>query len=97
MLGFEIDVSPRFLEFDYSGRDAGRKIVMFLCQIAPLIGTAEGEAECRLTTQTDDSHCEFYFIQHGRLYRQEAEIVRMPPSEVCLETSDTRLQTAFIG
>lgn len=91
-LGFDVEVSPRFLEFDYSGRDPGRKVVSFLCQAAPLIGTAEGEAECRITTDTDDSYLEFYFIKQGRLYKQEAKIVRMPPSEVCLEPFAAELQ-----
>ena len=58
-LGFDVDVSPSFLEFDYSGRDPGRKIVSFLCRVAPLIGTAEGEAECRITTASDERRFEF--------------------------------------
>ena len=88
----ELLVSPDYLDFEYSGRDAGRKIVKFLCRIAPLIGTAEGEVECRITTDTDKSYLEFYFIQHGRLYRQEAEIVRRPSTEVCLELPAAELQ-----
>lgn len=85
-------VSPDYLDFEYSGRDAGRKIVKFLCRIAPLIGTAEGEVECQIVTDTDERFLEFYSIQHGRLYKQEAQIVRMPPLEVCLEASSAELQ-----
>lgn len=96
-LGFEVSIGPRHLEFDYSGRDTGRKVVAFLCQAAPLIGSAEGEAECRLTTSMDDMHFEFYSVQHGCLYRQEAEIVKMPPSEVYLETPATELQLVAAG
>ena len=84
--GLAVSVGPHHLEFDYSGRDAGRKVVTFLCRVAPLIGKAEGEVECRLTTDTDETRFEFYTIQHSQLYRQEAEIVRHPPAEVRLET-----------
>ncbi len=96
-LGFKINISPQFLEFHYSGRDTGRRIVNFLCSIAPLIGTAEAEAECHITTDTDDSYFEFYSIQDGRLYKQEAKIVRMPPVEVCLEKPETNRQTVSVG
>ena len=90
----ELLVSPVCLDFEYSGRDAGRKIVNFLCRIAPLIGTAEGEVECQILTGTDERFFEFYFIKQGRLYKQDAEIVRMPPSEVCLEMPTAELQVA---
>jgi len=96
-LGFKINISPQFLEFHYSGRDTGRRIVNFLCSIAPLIGTAEAEAECHITTDTDDSYFEFYSIQDGRLYKQEAKIVRMPPVEVCLEKPETNRQNVSVG
>jgi len=88
----ELLVSPDYLDFEYSGRDAGRKIVKFLCRIAPLIGTAEGEVECQIVTDTDERFLEFYSIRHGRLYKQAAKIVRMPPLEVCLEMSVADLQ-----
>ena len=88
----ELLVNPDYLDFEYIGRDAGRKIVKFLCRVAPLVGTAEGEVECRITTSTDETYLEFYTIQNGRLYKQEAEIVRMPPMEVCLEPSAAELQ-----
>ena len=88
----ELLVNPDYLDFEYSGRDAGRKIVKFLCRIAPLIGTAEGEVECRITTSTDETYLEFYTIQNGRLYKQEAEIIRMPPMEIFMEPSAAELQ-----
>lgn len=88
----ELLVNPDYLDFEYSGRDAGRKIVKFLCRIAPLIGTAKGEVECQIVTDTDERFLEFYSIRQGRLYKQEAEIVRMPPLEVCLEISAAELQ-----
>ena len=88
----ELLVSPDYLDFEYSGRDTGRKIVKFLCRIAPLIGTAEGEVECQIVTGTEERFFEFYFIKQGRLYKQEAEIVRMPPSEVRLEIAAAELQ-----
>ena len=92
----EVSVGPHHLDFDYSGRDAGRKVVKFLCRVAPLIGTAEGDVKCRLSTTTDEIHFEFYVILHGRLYRQEAKLVKMPPVEVCLE-SETELLPASVG
>ena len=94
VIGFDVDVSSSFLEFDYSGRDTGRKIVTFLCQAASLIGSAEGEAECQITTDTSETHLEFYTIQNGRLYKQEAEIVRSPPVEVCRESAPELLAAA---
>lgn len=86
LAGLAVSIGPHHMEFDYNGRDAGRKIVRFLCRIAPLIGEAKGEVECRLTTDTDEICFEFYTIQHSRLYRQEAELVRQPPAEVRPET-----------
>lgn len=79
----EIDVTPTALEFDYSGRDASRKIVKFLCRIAPLIGDADGEIECRLNNDDGADVWEFYSIANGRLYRREAKIWKYPKAEVC--------------
>lgn len=86
-----VSVGPNHLDFDYSGRDAGRKVVKFLCRAAPLIGSAKGEVECRLVTDMDETRFEFYIIQHLRLYKQEAKLVKAPPVEVCLEVSETEL------
>ncbi len=93
----EVSVGTHHLDFVYSGRDAGRKVVKFLCRAAPLIGSAKGEVECRLTTNTDELHFEFYAIQDFRLYRQEAKLIRMPPIEVCLEPSETGLAMTSVG
>ncbi len=90
----EVSVGTHHLDFVYSGRDAGRKIVKFLCRAAPLIGSAEGDVKCRLTTANDETHFEFYVILHGRLYRQEAKFIRMPPVEVCLDASETEVLLA---
>ena len=84
--GLAVSVGPSHLEFDYSGRDTRRKIVKFLCRVAPLIGEAKGEVECRLTTDAGETYFEFYTIQHFRLYRQEAKLVRQPSVEVRSET-----------
>ena len=86
LAGLAVSVGPHHLEFDYTGRDAGRKVVTFLRRVASLIGEADGEVECRLTTDTDETRYEFYTIRHSRLYRQEAELVRQPPAEVRSET-----------
>ena len=90
----EVSVGTHHLDFVYSGRDAGRKVVKFLCRAAPLIGSAEGDVKCRLTTANDETLFEFYVVMHGRLYRQEAKLVRMPPVEVCLEASESELLSA---
>ena len=58
----QVDVSPSSLELEYSGSDAGRKMVRFLHQIAPLIGNVDGSVECRLSDDTGDSNFEFYTI-----------------------------------
>ncbi len=93
----EVSVGTHHLDFVYSGRDAGRKVVKFLCRAAPLIGSAEGDVKCRLTTTIDETLFEFYVVMHGRLYRQEAKLIRMPPVEVCLEPSETGLAMASAG
>jgi hypothetical protein len=95
--GLLVSVGSNHLDFDYSGRDADRKVLKFLCRAAPFIGSAKGEVECRLTTDNDETHFEFYAILHGRLYRQEAKLVKMPPVEVCLEPSETQLLSASVG
>jgi hypothetical protein len=92
--GLAVSVGPRHLEFDYSGRDTGRKYVQFLCRIAPLIGSAEGEVECVLTTDADKKVFEFYAIKNFRLYREDAKLVKLPPVEVCLEIEEAALQPA---
>lgn len=84
-----VNVDSHHLDFDYSGRDTSRKVVKFLSRAALLIGSAEGEVECRLTTDMDETHFEFYSVQHFRLYKQEAELVRMPPVEVRLDVAET--------
>lgn len=89
-----VSIGPRHLEFDYSGRDTNRKIVDFLRRIAPLIGTAEGEVECRLTTDTGKPLFEFYTICNCRLYKQEAELVKALPVEVYSVVEEAELQYA---
>ncbi len=93
-LGFDVSVGPRHLEFDYSGRDTGRKVVTFLCRVAPLIGNAEGEAECVLITGSDERVFEFYTIKNFRLYREDAKLVKLPPVEICLKIEEAALQPA---
>jgi len=93
-LGFDVSVGSHHLEFDYSGRDTGRKIVNFLCRVAPLIGSAAGEVECVLTTDGDERVFEFYAIKNFRLYREDAKLVKLPPVEVCLEMEKATLQPA---
>ena len=92
-----VSVGPHSLDFDYSGRDAGRKVVKFLCRTAPLIGSAEGEVECQLTTDMDERHYEFYTIHASRLYRQEAKLIRMPSVEVISEASEAGRALASVG
>ena len=74
--GLEIDITPSWLSFDYSGRDHARKVVRFLAAIAPTVGDAPGEVECRLASDEGDDAFEYYTIRHGHLYRQRAVIVR---------------------
>lgn len=79
----KIHITPTALEFDYAGRDASRKIVKLLCRIAPLIGDADGEIECRLTNDDGPDLWEFHSIAGSRLYRQEAKLLKRNKAEVC--------------
>jgi len=83
--GEELDAQPDWLEFEYSGRDAGRKIVLLLRQLAPIIGNAEGEIVCQLDTHSTTPGFEFYSIRGGKLLKQAGHIVRGPIEEVAGE------------
>jgi hypothetical protein len=89
LAGINVSVSPNHLDFDYSGRDTNRKVIQFLCRVAPLIGSAEGEVKCLLTMDNDETLFEFYTVQHFRLYKQDAKLIKMPPTEVFLEVPET--------
>lgn len=78
-----LDVTPTYLEFDYAGRDTNRRIVNFLCRIAPLIKQAQGEIECRLSNDDGPDFWEFYTINDYRLYRQRATLLKRRKAEVC--------------
>jgi hypothetical protein len=81
----EIEIGPTHLEFDYSGRDTNRKVVRFLCQIAPLIGEAQGEIECRYFDDNGTSRFEIYTISDHRLYQWAGKILKHHKKEVCLD------------
>ncbi len=74
--GLGIDIGANHLEFDYTGRDTNRKVVRLLDALAPVIGDANGEAQCRLDWEDKDATFEFYRIKNRTLLRQKARIVR---------------------
>jgi hypothetical protein len=74
--GLDMDVGETWLEFDYAGRDANRKVIALLRNLASLIGQAEGEIVCEIATEDGDPTFEFYTIKHRGLYVQQGHIVR---------------------
>jgi hypothetical protein len=75
--GLTVDLTPTCLDFDYAGRDAGRDIVRFLKELAPLLADAEGEVECTVDANDDgNTVLEFYSIAGGKLYCELGRIVR---------------------
>ncbi|MEJ7618481.1 MAG: hypothetical protein WKF30_16290, partial [Pyrinomonadaceae bacterium] len=73
-LGF--DMGANYLEFDYAGRDTNRKVVRLLSILAPIIGNAQGEAQCKLNWEESDATFEFYAIRNHQLTCQRGYIVR---------------------
>jgi hypothetical protein len=70
------------IEIEYIGRDSSRFIVRTLARLARLIGNADGEVRCQIDGDADELWFEFYRIRDGRLFRQDAEVVRQPEYEV---------------
>jgi hypothetical protein len=74
--GLGIDVGETALEFEYAGRDAHRKMIALLRNLASLIGKADGEIICEIANEDGDPMFEFYTIKNRGLYVQKGHIVR---------------------
>lgn len=74
--GVGFDIGANYLEFDYTGRDTNRKVARLLWALAPIIGDAQGEAQCQLNWEGSDATFEFYLIKNYQLIRQRGRIVR---------------------
>jgi hypothetical protein len=74
--GLGIDVEEATLEFEYAGRDAYRKVIALLRNLASLIGKADGEIICEIANEDGDPMFEFYTIKNRGLYVQKGHIVR---------------------
>ncbi|MDH3604986.1 MAG: hypothetical protein OEU26_35745, partial [Candidatus Tectomicrobia bacterium] len=74
--GLEMDVGETWFEFEYSGRDANRKVTDLLSNLASLIGKAEGEIVCEIANEDSDPTFEFYSIKNRGLYVQKGHIIR---------------------
>ena len=72
----ELDIGSDYLEFEYSGRDTERQILIFLCKIAKVIGDAKGEIRCEKHNDEIDPLFEFLKITGGNLLLQKGRIVR---------------------
>ena len=74
--GLAIDVGTTWLELEYAGRDANRKVRTLLRNLASIIGQAEGEIVCEMTNDDGDLRFEFYTMTSTGLYVQKGHIVR---------------------
>lgn len=77
-----ISMSDGYFDVEYSGRDTNRKIVRLLSRLAALVGTADGEVECDITTESGKRFFEYFWIENGKLIACRGEIVRHSPFEV---------------
>jgi hypothetical protein len=75
-----IEIQPTYLTVRYKGEDSGRRILKFLCEVAPVIGNAEGEILCLLEPNNWQPRLkvfvEFIQICGGQVLRQSAIIRR---------------------
>ena len=76
-----VDVSHAAVEIEYRGRDTDRTVVRGLRRLAQLVQNADGEVRCEISGDTDQLWFEFYRIRDGRLYKQNAEVIRQPEEE----------------
>lgn len=74
--GLDIDVGKTWLELEYAGRDANRKVITLLRNLASIIGQAEGEIVCEMANEDGDPRFEFYTFTSKGLYVQKGHIVR---------------------
>ncbi len=75
-LSIGIDLSSTSLEFEYSGRDAGRRVQRFLIIAARELVDSNGEVECRIIDDENNDRFEYFRIQNQRLYVTPARIIR---------------------
>jgi hypothetical protein len=74
--GFDLDFDSKFLEFEYSGRDAPLKVIKYFYNLAKIVGNAEGELICEVVNDEGDNVFEFYRIENDCLILQRGKIVR---------------------
>jgi len=82
----DVDMGERWLEFEYSGRDANRQVLTLLRNLALLIGQAEGEIVCEIANEDGDPMFEFYTIKQCGLYVQKGHIVREQSKQQVLQS-----------
>jgi hypothetical protein len=80
-----LDVSPTSVEIEYIGRDERSEVVRALLALAEIVKDAKGEIECEVSGDTDELWFEYYHIRDGRLFRQRAELRRLPDEEEVTE------------
>jgi hypothetical protein len=81
--GLEVDIAETYLELEYSGPDSNRFVVRLLQRLAEIVGNAEGEIKCEITSDGDtDPTFEFYSFSGGKLHCQQAALVRGPKTRV---------------
>ena len=79
-----IDIGENHLEYDYIGRDTGRRIIHLFAQIAPILGNCEGEICCEIENNDGNNLYEFFFIRDRTLFCQSGKIVRGTVEKVSL-------------
>jgi hypothetical protein len=73
-----IDIADAWIEFTFDGRDTNHFVVAFLQDVARILGDAEGEITCTVSSEGEDLALEFYSVRNHQLLRQLGRIVRDP-------------------
>lgn len=85
-LNFPAKLSGNSIEIEWSSRDFTRSFVKKLLKLAEIIGDADGEVTCTLSTDKRDPIFEFYSIKNHQLTREIGSIKRGPCKSITNES-----------
>lgn len=81
--GLTVEIYSEHMEFEYSGRDSGRRVRAFIHDLAPVVEDVDGEFVCVVTDDVgSDPSFEFYSIRDGVAYVEHGQVVRGEPHVV---------------
>lgn len=66
---FEISLTETSLRFNYSGRDAGNRVLEFWRAVAPVLKSADGRIRREIVWSNDEETLDFYSINNGNLQK----------------------------